>query len=66
MLRPSPNHGTQRLPNDDEMRDTHSGVMLEGKLLNWHSSITYLGSVLRYDLSDDADIRQKVGILCLK
>ena len=43
-------------------RDTHSGVMLEGKLLNWHSSITYLGSVLRYDLSDDADIRQKVGI----
>ena len=36
--------------------------MLEGKLLNWHSSITYLGSVLRYDLSDDADIRQKVGI----
>ena len=43
-------------------RGTHSGVMMEGKLLNWHSSITYLGSVLRYDLSDDADIRQKVGI----
>ena len=37
--------------------------MLESKLLNCHSSISYLGSVLRYALSDDADIRQQVGIV---
>ena len=36
--------------------------MLEGKLLNGHSSITYLESILRYDLSNDAGIRQNFGI----
>ena len=29
MLRPSPNHGTQRLPNDDDDDDTYP-VPLEG------------------------------------
>ena len=40
--------------------DTYGSVMLEGKLLNWYSTITYSGRVLRSDTPDDADKQLEV------
>ena len=35
MLRPSPNHGTQRLPNDDDDDDIYWQLTLTFYLINW-------------------------------
>ena len=49
MLRPSPNHGTQRLPNDDdddEVKLTLNLVLFVCKKLGYQMMLTYLFSKL--------------------
>ena len=47
MLRPSPNHGTQRLPNDDD-----DDVQL----------VKHLGHIITSDLTDDKDIMHQTSM----
>ena len=44
------------------IRNTHDRIKLDGRQLKWYDKITYLGSILRYDLSDVTDIEHKIGI----
>ena len=44
MLRPSPNHGTQRLPNDDDDDDDHGNVeywLIRSSRLTQHNFIQF-------------------------
>ena len=42
MLRPSPNHGTQRLPNDDD-DDEYQSLKAKGHIVEWFVNILYTG-----------------------
>ena len=57
MLRPSPNHGTQRLPNDDDDDNTPTFTKSSARLFAtsgytqaWHMKLTHLPEMVRKPL----------------